>query len=74
MSMETSFTAEAKLGAAQISGARVKLSDAPRGVTERCLRLSGQPAQVQAAVNLVQAFLLTGNAGGLEARPHAPYR
>ena len=40
---------------AQISGARVKLSDAPRGVSERRLRLSGQPQQVQAAVNLVQA-------------------
>ena len=40
--------------AVQISGARVKLSDAPRGVMERLLRLSGSPEQVQAAVNLVQ--------------------
>lgn len=58
----------------QISGARVKLSDAPRGVTERCLRLSGQPQQVQAAVALVQAFLLAGNAGSLEVMPPVPYR
>lgn len=40
----------------QISGARVKLSDAPRGVSERFLRLSGTPEQVQAAINLVQVM------------------
>lgn len=34
----------------------MKLSDAPRGVTERTLRLSGHPEQVQAAVNLVQVI------------------
>ncbi|CAL8468952.1 g8493 [Coccomyxa elongata] len=53
----------------KISGARVKLSDAPRGVMERLLRLSGSPEQVQAAVNLVQAFLLAGRAGSLAMDP-----
>ena len=38
----------------QISGAMVKMSDAPRGVSERMLRLTGFPEQVQAAMNLVQ--------------------
>ncbi len=38
----------------QISGALVKMSDAPKGVTERMLRLTGFPEQVQAALNLVQ--------------------
>jgi hypothetical protein len=37
----------------------VKLSDAPRGVTERLLRLSGTCEQVQAAVNLVQVRYVT---------------
>lgn len=37
----------------------MKLSDAPRGVTERLLRLSGTCEQVQAAVNLVQVRCVT---------------
>ena len=40
----------------QISGAMVKMSDAPRGVSERMLRLTGFPEQVQAAMNLVQVW------------------
>lgn len=35
----------------------VKMSDAPRGVSERMLRLTGFPEQVQAAMNLVQVCL-----------------
>ena len=30
------------------------MSDAPKGVSERMLRLTGFPEQVQAAMNLVQ--------------------
>ena len=32
----------------------MKMSDAPKGVSERMLRLTGFPEQVQAAMNLVQ--------------------
>ena len=42
----------------QISGAMVKMSDAPKGVSERMLRLTGFPEQVQAAMNLVQVGML----------------
>ena len=34
------------------------MSDAPKGVSERMLRLTGFPEQVQAAMNLVQVDML----------------
>ena len=34
------------------------MSDAPKGVSERMLRLTGFPEQVQAAMNLVQVGML----------------
>ena len=54
----------------QISGAKVRLHEAPREAprtaasqahVERQLEISGAASQVQAAMKLVQAFLLAGN-------------
>lgn len=54
----------------QISGAKVRLHEAPREAprtaasqanVERQLDITGAPGQVQAAMKLVQAFLLAGN-------------
>ena len=54
----------------QISGAKVRLHEAPREAprtgagqahVERQLDISGASGQVQAAMKLVQAFMLAGN-------------
>lgn len=54
----------------QISGAKVRLHEAPREAprtaasqanVERQLDITGAAGQVQAAMKLVQAFLLAGN-------------
>ena len=60
----------AKTRLLQISGAKVRLHEAPREApktvasqahVERQLDISGASGQVQAAMKLVQAFLLAGN-------------
>ena len=48
-------------GAVQVSGAVVKLAEGQGRGEPRVLEIWGAPEQVQAAQNLVQAFLLVGH-------------